>query len=298
MVQRRSIQLRDAFSVFLVDRKARGFTPSTIVYYEQKLGAFITWAEKQGVKTVGNITPNAIRTYIVVLQERGQKVMTIIGSTRAIRAFCNFAVAEGWIDRSPMSTVPNPKPPKHILPAFAPEEVQRLLAAAPDTRTRALVLFLLDTGLRAAEVAKLNGADIDLQVGAVRVIEGKGRKDRTAYMGAKARRALVAYYAEAGWPAADGAVWRATRTGARLTDSGIRQALTDLGAAAKVEHCHPHTFRRTFALWALRAGMNIHVLARIMGHEDIQVLRQYLPFVEADLHAAHQAAAPVDRLLK
>jgi site-specific recombinase XerD len=197
-----------------------------------------------------------------------------------------------------MANVPNPKPAKNILPAFTGEEVQRLLSTSPDARARALIFFLLDTGLRAAEVVKLNGSDVDLKSGAVRVIEGKGRKDRMTYLGAKSRRALVGYYAAAGWPQDDGPVWRSERTGERLTDSGLRQLLHDIGAQARVPHCTPHTFRRTFALFSLRGGMNIHVLARLMGHADIQVLRQYLPLVEADLQAAHQAAAPVDRLLK
>ena len=124
------------------------------------------------------------------------------------------------------------------------------------------------------------------------------RKDRTVYLGAKSRRALLNYYADAGWPDAQTPVWRNERTGARLTDSGLRQLLQHAGTAAGVVHCTPHTFRRTFALECLRGGMNVHALARLMGHADIQVLRQYLALVEADLKAAHEAAGPVDRLLR
>lgn len=65
----------------------------------------------------------------------------------------------------------------------------------------------------------------------------------------------------------------------------------------QVDHCTPHTFRRTFALWSLRGGMNVHALARLIGHADIQVLRQYLALAESDLAAAH-AAAPVDKMLR
>ena len=298
MKQQRCIQLADAYATFLVDRQARGFTPSTLLYYRQKLGAFISWAGTQQVGNVNELTAAVIRRYLVHLQERGLKDMTVIGAARALRAFCNFLCEEGWVARSPMSTVPNPKPARRILPAFTPEEVTRLLTAAGSARERALILFLLDTGLRAAEVVKLNGQDLDLRSGAVRVWEGKGRKDRMVYLGAKARRTLTTYYAAAGWPASNEPVWRNERTGERLGDSGLRQLLRDVGARAKVEHCTPHTFRRTFALWSLRGGMNVHALARLMGHADIQVLRQYLDLAESDLAAAHAAAAPVDRLLR
>jgi site-specific recombinase XerD len=65
-----------------------------------------------------------------------------------------------------------------------------------------------------------------------------------------------------------------------------------------IEHLQAHTFRRTFAITALRNGMSVHHLARFMGHEDIHVLRRYLGLVESDLQSAHQAAGPVDRMLK
>lgn len=60
----------------------------------------------------------------------------------------------------------------------------------------------------------------------------------------------------------------------------------------------PRTDRPTFALWSLRGGMDVHTLAALMGHADISVLRQYLALSEADLQRAHQAAGPVDRMLK
>ena len=53
----------------------------------------------------------------------------------------------------------------------------------------------------------------------------------------------------------------------------------------------PHTFRRTFCLWSLRAEVNVYVLQRLMGHSDIQVLRPYLAVAHADLKAAQQHGA-------
>lgn len=299
MAQQRSIKLADAYAIFLIDRKVRGFTPTTLRYYEQKLGAFVTWADNSAGRTMAQIDAPIIRSYLVSLQERGLKSGTIIGATRALRAFFSFAVAEGMIRTSPMTTIPNPKTARRILPALSPDDVRKLLIAAREVRDRAIILFLLDTGLRAAELAKLDGGDIDLRSGAVRVREGKGRKDRMVYLGSGSRRALLSYYNADGWPDADEAVFRATRTGKRLKDSGVRQMLDWTAAAAGVTaECTPHTFRRTFALECLRGGMNIHALARLMGHADIQVLRHYLALVESDLKAAHETAGPVDRFLR
>jgi site-specific recombinase XerD len=191
-----------------------------------------------------------------------------------------------------------PKLPKKILPAFEPSALDRLLDACLSVRDRVAVLLLIDTGLRASEFIALDGGDIDERSGGVLVREGKGQKARTVYIGARTRRELARFWRAEGKPAANRPVWTNANTGARLTDSGLRQMLRRLGERAGVKHCHPHTFRRTFALWSLRGGMDVHTLAAIMGHEDIGVLRQYLKLTGADLQRAHQAAGPVDRMLK
>lgn len=55
-------------------------------------------------------------------------------------------------------------------------------------------------------------------------------------------------------------------------------------------------FRRTFALYSLRNGMDIYTLQRLMDHEDLTVLRRYLALVEGDLQAAHRRFGVVDNL--
>ena len=60
--------------------------------------------------------------------------------------------------------------------------------------------------------------------------------------------------------------------------------------------CHPHTLRRTFALWSLRNGMSMFHLQRLMGHADIAMLRRYLDLLHADLQTAHAEHGVVDHM--
>ena len=69
------------------------------------------------------------------------------------------------------------------------------------------------------------------------------------------------------------------------------------GDARNVQHSTPHTFRRTFALWSLRSGMEIYHLQRMMGHGDITVLRQYLDLIDHDISGAHERFGAVDNVL-
>lgn len=98
-----------------------------------------------------------------------------------------------------------------------------------------------------------------------------------------------------GHPEADEAVFR-HRSGAPLEESGLRKMLRLAGEVAGVKPCNAHTFRRTYAINCLRNGMNIYVLAKLMGHEDITVLRQYLALAEHDLKRASEKYGVVDNL--
>ena len=88
-----------------------------------------------------------------------------------------------------------------------------------------------------------------------------------------------------------------TDEGAYLTTSALRQLLERLAHRAGLTDVHPHKFRRTFALWSLRAGMNIYCLQRIMGHSDLKILQRYLALVEADLEKQHREHGAVDSML-
>ena len=281
-----SLQL--AFDSFLLDAEARRLKPATIRFYRQQIQPFIDSLSTQGVITPEGIKAQHIRRHMVAMQRKGLADASVHASARAIRAFCNFMVREELLEKSPMRKVQMPKMEQRILPAFTPEDVQRLLAVCNHERDKAIVLCLLDTGCRASEFIALNVGDVDIHSGKVVVLQGKGGKQRVTFLVAKARKALLKYFMARGGMQEDGPLWPGLNSDKRLTDSGLRLLLRRLGRRAKVDHCHPHTFRRTFALWSLRAGMNIYALQRIMGHSDLSIFRRYLALVEEDLHDAHR----------
>ena len=71
------------------------------------------------------------------------------------------------------------KLPKKDMPIFNDQNITELLAACDGTRDRAIVIFLLDTGVRVSELVNLNVGDVDMSSGAVLGIQGKGQNDRT-----------------------------------------------------------------------------------------------------------------------
>jgi site-specific recombinase XerD len=119
---------------------------------------------------------------------------------------------------------------------------------------------------------------------------GKGRKMRQVHFGAKSRAAMVKYLAaledvQPGQP-----VWG-------LSARGLQVMLHRLGRKAGVRPCGAHRFRRTFALWMLRDGCDLHSLRLLMGHSDLTVLQRYLALAGEDMERAHKAHSPADTML-
>jgi integrase/recombinase XerD len=82
-----------------------------------------------------------------------------------------------------------------------------------------------------------------------------------------------------------------------LTLYGLKLAIRKVGKRAGLKRpLGAHTFRRTFATWSLRNGIDLEHLRQLMGHSDYTVLRQYLALVEADLKQAHHQHSPLRNL--
>ena len=296
----------DAFvAAFLLDREAARCTPKTLEHYQYTCGSFVAYLRARSVSQIREISPHHIRAYLVSLQRRGLKDTTQHVHARGIKAWLNWLVREGDLDASPMRKVAMPRLEQRVPAPFSPEEIRRLLDAcdqrdALGVRNRAIVLTLLDTGLRAAELVSLCVGDVNMRSGMLTLM-GKGRKQRTVRVGSKARAAILRMLALGQGARHGDPLWATCASnapqGSPLTRHGLQTMLRRLGARAGVTPCGPHRFRRTFALWCLRDGMDLHSLRMLMGHSSLAVLQRYLALAGEDIERAHIAHSPVDRLL-
>jgi len=226
-----------------------------------------------------------------------------------MRAFLNWYASEcepqGWAN--PIAKVHPPKLPQELLEPLDLENLRAMLGTCrPRTfygdRDRAILTALLDTGCRASEFLALSIADVNMLTGAVLIQHGKGNKARVTFLGAKSRRALIAYlrHRGGGQPpkgAIGGEALWVTSQGSRLTYTALRDVPRRRAREAGVPEPTLHSFRRGFAINALRAGVDLVSLQRLLGHSSLAVVSRYLRQVEGDLQAAHQKAGIVDRLL-
>jgi integrase/recombinase XerD len=286
-----SVALRDAYTDFMLSRQAMNCTPSTLEFYRYTAGKFLEWAEYQGAAAPEEVTARTVRQYVAELVSQGKKDTTVWDHARAVKTMLRFWHQEGYLPAPVRFELP--RIAKKRLPVLNIDEL-RQIAQACNVRDRAIVLFMADSGLRRQEVCNLNWEDIDMQSGLVRVRQGKGRKDRSAVIGARTRRALLAYKRTLSQSHLATAIFQ-TRDGERFTGSGLRCIFRRLSKRTGI-HVTPHAMRRTFTILSLRAGMSPLHLQNLGGWEDLAMVQHYAQMVDEDLLQAHKAHSPVDTL--
>lgn len=291
----RKTTLDYGYDLFVLDCQSRRLTDGTLQFYKAKLCPFIRWCQGQGIEYLPDIEAVHIRKYLVSIAERDLSEQYQDNIARAIRAWLNYCIRDELIEKNPFDKVKMTKLSKKILPALTEDEIKTVLHACNTKRDEAICLFLLDSGVRVSELCALNIASVNMKSGAVGVKQGKGKKDRTTYVGARTRKALLRYLATRNNPASNAPLFLG-RYGERLTVSGMVQLMDRLRERSGVANLNCHTFRRTMAINAVRNGMNVHVLARMLGHADIQMLRRYLDINVDDLADAHREHGPVDNM--
>jgi len=287
---------------FIIDCQSRRLSHRTIDLYQAELGYLRQFLEQQRVTRVEDIAPTHLRAYLVQLATHRNAGGCHV-AYRITKTFLRWWQAEyephDW--RNPITKVQAPKMPKPLLEPIPLEHIRAMLATCPPRtfrgdRGRAILLSLLDTGCRASEFLALNIGDVNMTSGAVIIHAGKGGKGRVVFLGAKARKAILAYLRHRPEAKPGDPLW-VTENGKRMAYRGLDSLIRRRAEAAKVPEPSLHSFRRAFALLSLRNGANVYALQRLMGHADLTILRRYLAQTEQDLQRAHEESGPVDNLL-
>jgi len=215
-------------------------------------------------------------------------VATANASLAAIRGAIRAAWSAGALDRdgyerriAALRTVAGSAAPGR---AINPKDARKLFAAcaadpnrAAGARDAALLAVLYGLGLRRAEAAALDMADLE---GDTVTVTGKGRRQRLAYLGGSgARAAIDAWLAVRG--RAPGPFFAPVNRGGRvavgrgMTGQAIAYRVRVRGKAAGLGKLAPHALRRSFATQLLASGNDLAVTADLLGHARTDTTRLY-----------------------
>jgi integrase/recombinase XerD len=226
-------------------------------------------------KSPDQLGPNELRSYqAYLLQERKVTPGTAVNCVAALRFFFIKTLKRHQF----REFLPYPQDRRRLPTVLSREEVSQLINAAGTLFRRTLLMTLYGTGMRRSELARLKVSDIDSQRMILRVVAGKGGKDRDLPLSPALLETLREYWR---WrkpklymfptrtlgrrlhqPISDKTVWIACSEAARR--AGIRKRVT------------PHTLRHSWATHLLEAGTDLRTIQVLLGHGDLETTAQYL----------------------
>lgn len=273
----------EAFRTYLAVESAA--SPHTMRNYLSDLDQFVQFATRQHPSgqalTPAEIDPELIRAFLSAAHDNGAGHRTLSRKLSSLRSFLAFLQRRGTLSGNAAQRIVMPKerrPLPNLLPidqVYALLDTPPLAAETCQRRDQAILELFYAAGIRVSELVALDVPDVELEAGTLRVL-GKGRRERQAFFGPTARRALRAYL-DVRQPAnpEDLALFLNYR-GTRLSTRGVQLIIKKQSRRAGLPmRTSPHTLRHAFATHLLDNGADLRSIQELLGHRRLSTTQQY-----------------------
>jgi site-specific recombinase XerD len=261
-----------AITDFCTYLQTRNYSPHTVDNYGRDLRLFFLAC----AKAPSAVAWRDIEAFITHQHQAQLAATTINRRLNALKHFFDYLVMER------QTLAHNPVKPSYFLRRGRPlpkqlshEHVATLFARIVHPMDHALYLLMLRCGLRVSEVARLTLDAIDWEQAALRIVQGKGRKDRMVYVAPDALAALRTCLAARPTSTPAGLVfWNQKRPRQALSAKGIQKKMERYAKAAGVK-ASCHSLRHTFASNLLDAGAEVISIKELLGHASVTSSERY-----------------------
>jgi len=304
---------------YLGSMQRRGCTPDSVISCQRALHRFhrhLTDGGKSGdTVKLSHLTRERLNAYVYHLQNRTNKweghphkpveqaklsPFTICKEVKILRGFGTWLEGEGF--SNPFDELEVPKVPRYVVEVLTPAEIEQLLTTInPGTelgaRQYAIVMLMLDTGLRISEVAEARISNLNMERRQLKVM-GKGQKERIVPFGQRCAQALMRYvHMHRAKPRREefNHIFLAP-DGEPMTRNSLEQVVRRLRIASGISRLHAHLMRHTFAVNYLINGGDLRTLQLILGHESLVVTQRYLHLSQQLVQARYENSSPMDKL--
>ena len=226
-----------------------------------------------------------LRRYQLHMRSCGASATSMNAAVSALRFFFGVTLQRNDANAG-MTTV---REPNKLPVVLSPQEVERLLDAAPGLKYRAALSLAYGAGLRASEVVSLKVSDIDSERIVIRVEQGKGRKDRYAMLPPTLLDLLRAWWLaarERGVMLPGGWLFPGQNPVNPLTTRQLRRTFHGAREAAGIDkRVSLHTLRHCFATHLLEQKVDIRVIQVLLGHKKLDTTARYAQVASTTLRA-------------
>jgi integrase/recombinase XerD len=276
--------------MMLEELERRNYAQTTTHIYIQTIEDFARYFKRRP----DQLGPEHIREYQAYLfRERKLAARTVTQRLAALRFFFVQTMKKGWS----VADTPYPKKTRHLPSVLSPEEVACLIDSSRTRFHRIVLMTLYGTGMRRAELARLQISDIDSRRMVIHIRGGKGRQDRDVMLSPKLLEALRDYWRglkrkPTDWLFPGGNSHTANHP---ITPKTVYYACCHAARRAGLQEkkIHPHTLRHCFATHLLENGADLRTIQLLLGHHDLKETTLYLHLSRRHLNAT---ASPLDSL--
>lgn len=255
----------------LDDMRLRRLSPKTQTGYVRavkRLAGFLG-------RSPDSATVEDLRRFQLYLVDHGTSPITLNATLTGLKFFFEITLERP----EAMARVTTVRVPRKLPVILSPDEVARLIVAAPSLKYQTALSVAYGAGLRASEVVGLKVGDIDSQRMTLRIEQGKGRKDRYALLSPLLLERLRAW-------------WRVARAQGKMLDGGwlfpgqhpidplstrqLNRAVHAAAASAELDkRVSMHTLRHSFATHLLEQKVDIRVIQVLLGHKKLETTGLY-----------------------
>jgi integrase/recombinase XerD len=302
------IETEEYLARYLDLLRAERSSERTVTGYAFEIRAFLRFVEERGITDLKSVTRKDVDDYQTSLyyyrQENGRPYTTDTQITKltVLRSFFKTLVRAGMLLFNPAQNIEYPRRGEKLPHEILPRKDLRKILSAPDTgtvygyRDRTMLEVLYSTGIRPMEMASLTVEDVDLDEGFLRIIKGKGLKDRTLPLGEIAGKFLAEYIAHVRphlEKNGSGNILFLTRSGRAFDRSAIHKKLRTYAKSCGIEtNVTARAFRSTMATDMLRGHADIRRIQEMLGHKSLDTTQIYARVVRDDLKKVHQRTHP------
>ncbi|MEI6105708.1 MAG: tyrosine-type recombinase/integrase [Opitutae bacterium] len=287
---------------------AHAYSPATCAVRLWALRSFLKWTHEKRLTRPVDVTRDVLESYQLSLWQQtranGQplSVATQRGRLGTVQLFFAWLCRQHHLDANPSIDLELPRKPHHSLPKALSAEEMTAVLAIPDVRDplgvrgRAILELFYATGIRRAELVRLDLGDVQRASRLIWVRQGKGGKDRVVPMGAHAVHWLERYLLECRPRLEVSATERAlflTGYGERFSSGYLGNWVRRTLVAAGIERpgaCH--LLRHSCATHMLQHGADIRFIQQLLGHESLETTQIYTEVTIRQLQEVHARCHP------
>lgn len=253
----------------------------TVQNYRRDLQRLTEYCDRREIEHWSELRQSDLRLHIAARHRQGIGSKSLQRELSAIRSFFKFLLKTQQVTINPAQYVKAPKQARKLPKTLDVDQMTGLLEAGTDSvlelRDRAMFELFYSSGLRLAELAALNLADIDTLEQTLLVRAGKGGKSRILPVGGQALSALALWlpHRERMAGSDETAVFVSVR-GRRISHRGIQLRLEQWCRNNGIaEHVHPHMLRHSFASHLLESSRDLRAVQELLGHSNISTTQIY-----------------------